>query len=277
MAPLWIPKDTDRVRNLSARELFTRIDVAGVIGFGGSMTALLFFLLSLPTPDWTALGVSVASAAALTAWELRTDNPFLDVRLLASNLSLTRTYLRYGLCLLGTYVILYGLAQWMEVAHGVSAYEAGLLLIPMGVLSASTARLVSRRHEFRKPLLVAPVFMLAGAVAALFLTTTSPVFAIVGVTALFGLMSGSHNVTNQSALYQQAPPKKVGTASGLLRTFGYVGSIASATITGVIFRTRVDDAGLHHVAIILIGIGVVVLLLTAFDGQLAKADKEQNV
>jgi hypothetical protein len=33
-----------------------------------------------------------------------------------------------------------------------------------------------------------------------------------------------------------------------------VGPIASATITGVIFCTRVGDAGLHQVATILIGI-----------------------
>jgi hypothetical protein len=39
-------------------------------------------------------------------WELRAANPFLDVRLLASNLPLTRTYLRYGLTLFATYVIL---------------------------------------------------------------------------------------------------------------------------------------------------------------------------
>jgi hypothetical protein len=32
-----------------------------------------------------------------------------------------------------------GLTQWVEAARGLSAYEAGLLLIPMGVLSALTA------------------------------------------------------------------------------------------------------------------------------------------
>ena len=54
-------------------------------------------------------------------------------------------------------------------------------------------------------------------------------------------------MTNQAALYREAPTEKVGTASGLLRTFGYVGSIASATITGIVFRGGVDDAGLRHV------------------------------
>jgi MFS family permease len=276
MALLWIPKDPDSVGGRSFGEIFTRIDVPGVLGFSGSMTALLVFLMALPRPDWIALGVALALAAALLAWELRSGNPFLDIRLLASNLPLTRTYLRFGLTQLGIYVIMFGLTQWVEAARGLSAYEAGLLLIPMGVLSAVTARVASRRTDIRKPLLAAALFMLLGAVAVLFLTSRSPVVAIVAVTALFGLMSGMHNVTNQAALYREAPAEKVGTASGLLRTFGYVGSIASATITGIVFRGGVDDAGLRHISLILIGIGAVVLLMTVLDRHLARADREPD-
>ncbi|WP_329129029.1 MFS transporter [Streptomyces sp. NBC_01476] len=274
MALRWIARDPDRISGRPAREVIRRIDLAGVIGFGGTMTALLVFLLALPHPEWIALGASAAVAAALIRWELRAANPFLDIRLLASNLALTRTYVRYGLTLLGTYVILYGLTQWMEAAHGLSAYEAGLILIPMGLLSAAAARVVSRRQAIHRPLIAAAVFMLAGAVATLFLTSHSPVIAIIAVTALFGLTSGSSNVTNQTALYKESPAEKVGTASGLLRTFGYIGSIAASTITGVAFRTHVDDTGLRHVALILIGIGVLVLLMTAFDRHLAASGSE---
>jgi hypothetical protein len=56
--------------------------------------------------------------------------------------------------------------------------------------------------------------------------------------------------------------------------FGYVGSIASATITGIVFRGGVDDAGLRRVSLILTGIGVVVLLMTVLDRHLARADQE---
>jgi MFS family permease len=276
MALLWIAKDQDRVRGRSAREVITRIDLLGVIGFGGAMTALLVFLLSLPSPDWISLGASIVVAVALVGWELRATNPFLDVRLLASNLPLTRTYIRYGLTLLGVYVILYGLTQWIEVARGLSAYEAGLVLIPMGVLSAVAARAVSHRHAIHKALIASALFMLAGAVATLFLSSHSPVIAIIAITALFGLMSGSSNVTNQTALYKQAPAEKVGTASGLLRTFGYIGSIAASTITGVAFHARVDDSGLHRVSLIMIGIGIVVLLMTAFDRHLSRSDHSQT-
>jgi MFS family permease len=136
MAVAWIAKDSDVVRGRTPRDILTRIDVLGVAGFGSAMTALLVFLLSLPEPHWAALGLAVLFGVALVVWELRAANPFLDVRLLASNPALTRTYLRYALSMLGIYVMLYGLTQWLEAAHGLSAYAAGLVLLPMGLLPA---------------------------------------------------------------------------------------------------------------------------------------------
>jgi MFS family permease len=276
LALLWIAKDPDPLGGRTLRETVTRIDLAGVVGFGATMTALLVFLLALPKPDWISLAAALVFAAALVGWELRATNPFFDVRLLATNPALTRTYLRYGLSLLGVYVILYGLTQWLEAARGLSAEGAGLVLIPMGVLSAVTARFVANHVRLRLSLTVSALLMLAGAVSTLFLTTHTPLIAIIAVTGIFGLMSGSANVTNQTALYREAPPEKVGTASGLLRTFGYVGSIASATITGLVFRTRIDDNGLHHASQIMIGIGVVVLLMTVFDRKLTAADRHAH-
>jgi predicted MFS family arabinose efflux permease len=99
------------------------------------------------------------------------------------------------------------------------------------------------------------------------------VIALVGVMILFGVVVGTTSVGNQTALYLQSPPENLGTASGLSRTFGYIGSIASATITSIVFRTRVSDAGLHDMALILVGVAAVVLLLTLLDRQLPGGSK----
>ena len=272
LATAWIAKDPDVIRGRSPREVLTRIDVLGVLGFGSAMTALLVFLLSLPEPHWAALALAVVLAVALVLWEMRAANPFLDVRLLASNPALTRTYLRYALSMLGIYTMLYGLTQWVEAAHGLSAYDAGLVLLPMGLLSAGAARFVANRVDVRGPLIASAALLLLGSIAVQFLTTGTPIIAVIGVTGVFGLMSGLANLSNQTALYRMAPAEKLGTASGLLRTFGYVGSIASATITGIAFRTRVSDTGLHEVSLILIAIGAVVLLMTVFDRHLKPSD-----
>jgi predicted MFS family arabinose efflux permease len=184
---------------------------------------------------------------------------------------------RYCFTLLGIYVVLYGLTEWIEAARGLSGYQAGLALIPMGVLSAVTGRVISVYiSKLRLSLIVAAVTMVLGATGLLFLTSHSSLATIICVSAIFGLVAGFGNVSNQTALYIEAPAAKVGTASGLLRTFGYVGSIAAATITGMAFRARVSDPGLHVVAAILIGIGIVVLIMTVLDRQLGVASADRS-
>jgi MFS family permease len=260
----WVPRDEPLERR-PLRELAGRVDAAGILLFGGTMSALLVFLLSLPDPDWTPLGIAVALGIVLVLWELRAATPFIDLRLLTSNLALTRTYVRGALTLLAFYTVLYGLTQWLQVAHGLSTQEAGLVLLPMGIVAAIVSRPISARNLIRGPLVVGAVsFVLASAAVCLF-TSGTPVAAIVGVTLLFAITLGATTVSNQTALYTQAPADQVGTAAGLFRTFSYLGSIASSTITGIVFRQDVTDSGLHLVAGILAGVSVAVLALTVLD------------
>jgi nicotinamidase-related amidase/predicted MFS family arabinose efflux permease len=268
MAVYWIPRDHPNDGPRRVREVAARIDVAGIIGFGGAVTALLVFLMSLPHANWAVLAVAVVAAGLLVWWELRVATPFLDVRRLASNLALTRTYLRSGLTLLGFYTVLYGVTQWLEAGRGYSAEQAGLLILPMGVLSIVVSRPVSRRNLVRGPLIVAALSLLAASAGVLLLTAHAPVILLVGVMLIFGITIGTSTVANQTALYAQAPADQIGTASGLSRTFGYLGSIASATITGLAFRSSVTDHGLHTIAIVLVAVGAVVLLMTLFDHRL---------
>ena len=46
---------------------------------------------------------------------------------------------------------------------------------------------------------------------------------------------------------------QLGTASGLFRTFGYVGSIASSAMIGVVFHNGVSDGKLHLIGAIMTG------------------------
>jgi MFS family permease len=59
MAALWLPRDAPHVGSRTLMEIIARIDAAGILGFGGSLAALLVFLTSLPNAHWPALGVAV--------------------------------------------------------------------------------------------------------------------------------------------------------------------------------------------------------------------------
>jgi predicted MFS family arabinose efflux permease len=261
----WVSPDGPLDRSRSARDIAARLDAVGIAGFTAAMIALLLFLFGLPALHWYLLAISLALWIALVLWELRARMPFLDFRLLASNRALTGTYLRFGLVLLCVYVVLYGITQWVETVRGLSESEAGLLLLPMTLVSGLVISPISRRNLVRGPVIVAALTCLIGSAGVLLLSATGWIGWVVVVTLVFGVAMGAAAAGNQTAVYRQAPAEILGTASGLMRTFGYLGSIAASAITGVVFHASVSDHGVHLIAWIMVGVSVVVVLMTVTD------------
>lgn len=268
MAALWIPRDAPIKGGKTAGEIASRIDAPGIIGFAVTTTALLVFLFSLPDLSWIALGLTIVSGISLAGWELRAKHPFIDVRMLASNLALTRTYTRVMLLTLCIYTVLYGVTAWIGSTHGVSSLEVGLLLLPMSVLSAIVVGPISRRNLVRGPLIMSAASSIVASIGVLFLTASSPIIWILIITLIFGITMGTMVCGNQTALYTQVTADQIGTASGLFRTFGYIGSIASSAIIGIVFQTGVTDSGMHTIAIIMITVSAISLLITVTDRRL---------
>ncbi|WP_037570245.1 MFS transporter [Phaeacidiphilus oryzae] len=262
---LWVSPDGPLQRPLRGRELASRLDAGGIAGFALAMIALLLFLFLLPSVHWYLLAVSAALWTALVCWELRARSPFLDVRMLAADRALSRTYLRFGLALLCQYVVLYGITQWVEGVRGLTETQSGLLLLPMTLVSGLVIAPVSRRNLVRGPVVAAAVACLVGSAGVLLLSASAWIGWVVVITLFFGLVVGFAAAGNQTALYAQAPAEQLGTASGLLRTFGYVGSIASSAVTGLVFHSSVSDGGVHLIAWIMVGISLVLLLVSVLD------------
>src|SRR5258708_33588380 len=57
----WVPED-ERLQRRSVREIASRIDAGGIALFGGAMSALLMFLLALPSHNGSLSGPPSHSA-----------------------------------------------------------------------------------------------------------------------------------------------------------------------------------------------------------------------
>jgi len=170
----WLPADDQRVRVARA---WHELDPPGLVLF----------------------------AAALTAHELRARTPFLDVRMLARNRALTTTYVRFCITMLITYGFIYGWTPWLEQSAGLSAADAGLLLVPSFAVAVVVSALAAW-HRRIWPLLVAGATALAaGSAGLLLLTGRSPLWLLLAVSVVFGAQNGLNVVTNQAAMYGQAP------------------------------------------------------------------------
>jgi MFS family permease len=264
----WLPADDQRARVACA---WHDLDPPGLALFAAALTGLLLFLMSLASPRWWLLGVTVALLAALTAREQRAQTPFLDVRMLARNRALTATYVRFGVTMLITYGFIYGWTSWLEQSAGLSAADAGLLMVPSFGVAAVVSALAARRRRIW-PLLVAGAAVLAvGSAGLLLLTARSPLWLLLAVSVVFGAQNGLNVVTNQTAMYAQAPADSTGAAAGMLRTFMYLGAIASASLISLSFGRAATDAGLHRLAAILAFAAAALLAATLADRKLASA------
>ena len=263
---VWIPSDGPVART-SARNLAAQLDVIGVLLFAGAMTAGLAFLFSLPTPTWWLLGLSVVLWSVDFAWERRSSSPFIDLTLLSNRPAVVRTYLRFGLVLLCSYLVLYGVTQWVQSSKGLSAVPTGLLLLPMTAVSAIVVPPIARRNLVRAPLIIAAVCCVVGGAMVLLLPTSAWIAWAIAIAVAMGIATGCAS-SNTIALYRQADEAQLGTASGLMRASGYVGSIGSSAVTAVVFKDRVADSGLLVIAVVILVVGAALLVFTARDRSL---------
>ncbi|MEV7080900.1 MFS transporter [Streptomyces sp. NPDC093516] len=268
MTLAWVPRDPPQAERTAPP---SPLDVPGMVLFAGTVAALLFFLNDLHHPRWPLCALTGLLLAALILWERRTGDPFIDVRMLAGNRALSATYLRVCLTFLLNYCILYGLTQWLQETRGLSAIGAGLLILPMSVFAALITFPFARRDLVRPALYCTAAAAVVGPAGLLLFTSTTPVWALVMITMVFGIVSGLGVIGNQAAVYQQAPEEAVGVAAGLMRTFTYVGAVLSSSLISLAFGDRATDGGLHTITVALLGLGVVLCAVTPSRARRMKA------
>lgn len=247
-----------------------KLDLIGIALFAGAMTSALIFLMT-PGADTVALAaLAVIMAAAFTWRELRTHAPFIDLRVLRGNVALLATFARTLLAMTVSYCFLYGYTQWLEDAHGESPAEAGLLLMPMSAVAIGVSALAGRRGVVRGKLLIGAGAQLLGCGLLLALTADTATWALVAVAVVFGVPQGLLSLAVQNSLYAQADPERIGSSAGLLRTFGYLGAIASATLTATLFGDTASTTGLYEIASVLLVICTIFLAITIGDRSLSR-------
>jgi MFS family permease len=268
--PRTVPEGTRKV-----------IDYLGIVLFAGMLTALLLFLMDPHLSGLWLLGLTAVLAAGFAVRELRVAEPFLDLRVFAGNLPLLSTYGRTLLAYIVSYAFLYGYTQWMEAGRGLSASQAGLVLLPTFGAGIVVATITGRRTEVRGKLLVGSFVQIAACALLLLMHAGTAIWFLVGLAVLLGIPQGLNSLAIQNAVYWQADPARVGASSGLLRTFMYLGAIVASAANGLFFKHGATTPGLHHLALFMLGAAVLFLLVTLADRSLkrvgARARTEEAV
>lgn len=257
---VWLPSD-------SSRESGARVspDLPGMAVFTVMLVSALVFVLDLDAGLYWLIPVAVLALALFVTWELRTTAPFIDLRMLAHNGALTRTYLRLFLTYTGMYLMVYGFTQWLQDAAGYSADHAGLIQLSTTAMAVICSVLASAAPSVRLPLTAAAAALIPGGLLMLGADTSSSLAYLVVLVGVFGVTQGFASVCNQEVIYSAAPKGQTGSASGLSRTAIMVGAIVASSIIGPVFGQSATDAGMHVLAWTVLVLGCLSLALTVTD------------
>lgn len=264
LALRWMPADSANIEN--KQHTLKIIDIPGILLFSGMFTSLMIFLSSLNRgPQWWLLCVAPITAILFILWEWKTKNPFLDIRMLASNLKLMSVFVQYAGLNVVFYALFFGLPLWLGQVKGYDPEVTGLLMLPfagIGILSTPIAvRMIGDSH-YRPAIIIGSLVLVIGTLLLLTLGPSTPLIIILLVMAVIGIPNGLNNLGLSTALYQHTNPKDTGVASGLFHTFRSVGSIFSTSLLGLIFGGSITTEGLHQIAVITAVISAALLIVS---------------
>lgn len=185
--------------------------------------------------------------------ESRCASPLLDVRLLSGN----RYFTLSSLAALGNYAATFGVVFFMSLflqyAKGLSARQAGFILLLQPLMQVVTSPLAGRLAECIDIAKLATAGMLMSGIglllAALTLGPQTPLWLVALELMLIGAGFGIFITPNTTAIMDSVERRQYGVASGMIgamRTLGMATSLTTITLVFSLFMgdQAVTDANL---------------------------------
>jgi EmrB/QacA subfamily drug resistance transporter len=233
------------------RQSTGRLDLPAAVLSVLALGVLVDAIIEAPERGWTdpvtlaELGVFVLLGVVFVGWELRRDEPMVQVVLFAN-----RGFVVAAMSLVVTFFVLFGtlfvLSQYFQLVHGYSPLEAGLGAMPfavaMATMSGLSALLTARLGV--RGMLTGGLGLIAGGLAVLALTTTTgtPFVAIAGEMAVIGGGMGMMMAPAGLEITASVPPRHTAMASALNSVVRELGGVLGIAVVGTVVSSYYRSA-----------------------------------
>jgi EmrB/QacA subfamily drug resistance transporter len=217
-----------------------RLDPVGQVLVIVMLASLTYAIIEGPAAGWGSpvilglFSVSGLAFGALIVYERRRVEPLLDVRFFRSApLSGATLIAITGFAAAGG--ILFLSTLYLQDVRGLSALNAGLYLLPLGVTTLVFAPLSGRIVGWRGPrvpLLVAGVMMTAGGLMLTRLTPATSVGWLMITYVVFGIGFGMVNAPITNTAVSGMPRSQAGVAAAVASTSRQVGQALGVAVVG---------------------------------------------
>ncbi|MEO8266067.1 MAG: DHA2 family efflux MFS transporter permease subunit [Ilumatobacteraceae bacterium] len=223
----------------------TRLDPVGAILSIAAISSLVYAIIQAPERGWTStaslvnFAVGTAVGFAFVAWEVRRDDPMLDIALFRNRSfsagSIALTLLFFAMA--GTVFLQ---AQYLQFILDYTPLAAGFALVPAAVgmlLGTGAGAHLSASHGGRIAVTAGTMIAAAGvAVQAGFVDGSSYLPTGVGL-ALFGLGAGIAMPAATEMIMATLPPARAGVGSAVNDTVREFGGALGVAVIGSIAAT----------------------------------------
>ncbi|QHC27105.1 DHA2 family efflux MFS transporter permease subunit [Streptomyces sp. GS7] len=267
-----------------------RFDPVGQILMVLVLGSVVFAIIESRQWGWTSpvilglLAVALLGVLGILVHEPRRVDPLLELRLFRSvPFSSALLMALFALCGFGAF--LFVTPQYLQDVRGMSAFTAGLCLLPVGALvivfSPFTGRLVGTSGP-RLPLLLAGGALALGGAASLWLRPATPLPTVLAVYLLFGVFLSTVNPPITNTAVGGMPRSMAGVATSLASAGRQTGTTLGVAISGTIVGPTAARGGTAFVRaahgvwwlVLGLGLGIVVLGLLS-TGRRSRATAER--
>src|SRR4051794_190696 len=239
----------------SREKIHAPLDPLGAVLSIFGLAALVYGIIEAPEKGWgsgqtlVTFAVAIAVIAAFVVWELRADEPMLDLgyfrnpRFTAATTAITLVFF----AMFGSYFLF---TQYLQFVHGYDPLSAGIRILPWAlaylISATQSAKLVER---FGQRLVVASGLTIAGFGLVILAVTSSPTasywwFALGVVVQALGM--GITTAPSTGAIMRSLPLHKAGVGSAVNDTTRELGGALGVAVLGSLvasqFRSSMQGA-----------------------------------
>jgi len=223
-----------------------KFDITGTLISIVSFALLMYGFTILPsTRGIGLLGLGLAGMAAFGVWEIKTENPLIDIPLFRTNTVFVFSNIAALINYSATFAVSFLVSLYLQYIKGFDPRQAGLILVIQPLLMAIFSPLAGRLSDSIEPRLVSSAGMLltsAGLFLFIFLGKNTSLLYISLSLFILGLGFALFSSPNTHAVMASVEKKYYGVASGTLGAMRLTGQTLSMAITMMILALSIGRA-----------------------------------
>jgi EmrB/QacA subfamily drug resistance transporter len=216
-----------------------KFDLVGSMFYGATLFLLVYGVSEIPDEIGIyCVALSILGMVAFYLWEKRNENPILNVNVLGKNPVFVFSSLATLINYMATYAVAYMLSLYLQNIHGVSASNAGLILLVLPLVELIFSPVFGRISDRVPSRYVASIAMgvcAVGLISFAFITASTSLIQFVGSMLVLGIGISMFLSPNQNSIMTSVKKDKFATAGGIEKTMSRLGQSTSTSIVMIVF------------------------------------------